>query len=259
MNYTLKTVLETALYIVVYLLLQAVCAACLALFRLPASLTIVPASGISAVIAVVLFVALHWSAPGTGFFRTRPVALLLWTCVLAAALILPLQYIEELLPLDMPDRFADMFKAIIYQRGGYLVLGIIAPVAEETVFRGAVLRKLLSLNCRTWIAIVVSAVVFGAVHGNLAQFSHAFLVGLLLGWLYARTRSIAPCVAVHWVNNTIAFIITRLFPDSADDSIISLFDGNTPLLCASLTVSVAVVALALWRVIVAVEKYRRRC
>ncbi len=258
MNAYLKAALETVLYIVVYLLLQVVCAACLALLHLSSAQTVVLASGISAVIAVVLFVALHWSVPGTGFFRARPVALLLWTCLLAAALILPLQYLEDLFTPAMPDRFADMFEASIRQPGGYAVFCIIGPIAEETVFRGAVLRKLLSLNCRTWVAIVVSAVIFGAVHGNLAQFSHAFIVGVLLGWLYARTRSIVPCVAVHWVNNSLAFIIMRLFPDRADDSIISLFGGNTPLLCLSLAVSVAVSALALWRVIVAVEKYRRR-
>ncbi|MCD7713636.1 MAG: CPBP family intramembrane metalloprotease [Prevotella sp.] len=258
MNAYLKAALETVLYIVVYLLLQVVCAACLKPLHLFASQTVVFASGISAIIAVVLFVALHWSAPGTGLLRARPAALLLWTCVLAAALLLPLQYLEDLFTPAMPDRFADMFEASIRQPGGYLVFCIIGPIAEETVFRGAVLRKLLSLNCRMWVAIVVSAVIFGAVHGNLAQFSHAFIMGLLLGWLYARTRSIWPCVAIHWVNNSLAYTITRLFPGHADDSIIELFGGNTPLLCLSLAVSTLLAALALWRVIVAVEKYRCR-
>ena len=42
---------------------------------------------------------------------------------------------------------------------------------------------------------------------------HAFLIGLLLGWMYYRTGSIIPSVTYHWVNNTIAYIMYNLYPD----------------------------------------------
>jgi membrane protease YdiL (CAAX protease family) len=60
----------------------------------------------------------------------------------------------------------------------------------------------------------------------MAQFFHAALLGLLLGWMYWRTGSIVPGVVLHWVNNSVAYIITRLWPDMADASLIDIFKGN---------------------------------
>lgn len=61
-------------------------------------------------------------------------------------------------------------------------------------FRGAILRKLLTMfpKRQHWIAIAVSAVLFALAHFNVVQSLHAFLIGLLLGWLYYRTDSILP-------------------------------------------------------------------
>ena len=43
---------------------------------------------------------------------------------------------------------------------------------------------------------------------------HAFLVGLLLGWMYSRTGSILPGVAYHWANNSIAYVVYNVYPDT---------------------------------------------
>jgi membrane protease YdiL (CAAX protease family) len=48
---------------------------------------------------------------------------------------------------------------------------------------------------------------------NPAQTPHAFLIGLLLGWLYYRTDSIVPGVVYHWVNNTVAYVMYNLYPN----------------------------------------------
>jgi membrane protease YdiL (CAAX protease family) len=48
---------------------------------------------------------------------------------------------------------------------------------------------------------------------NPAQMPHAFLVGLLLGWMYYRTDSIVPGVVFHWVNNSVAYVLYNLYPD----------------------------------------------
>jgi hypothetical protein len=48
---------------------------------------------------------------------------------------------------------------------------------------------------------------------NPAQMPHAFLIGLLLGWMYYRTDSIVPGVVYHWVNNTIAYVLMAFYPD----------------------------------------------
>ena len=116
----------------------------------------------------------------------------------------------------MPDYLGDTFKMIVGNDFGYLTLCLLAPLVEELVFRGAVLRSLLGSLGNRWAAITLSAVIFAAVHLNPVQMPHAFLVGLLLGWMYSRTGSILPGVAVHWVNNTVAYALYLLFPYSAD-------------------------------------------
>ena len=62
--------------------------------------------------------------------------------------------------------------------------------------------------------IAVSAALFSLIHMNPAQMPHAFIIGLLLGWMFYRTGSIVPAVAFHWTNNTIAYILFKLYPDT---------------------------------------------
>ncbi|MDR5736635.1 MULTISPECIES: CPBP family intramembrane glutamic endopeptidase [unclassified Caballeronia] len=78
---------------------------------------------------------------------------------------------------------------------------IIAPVVEEMLFRGVMLRSFLQQYPRG-VAIVHSAGVFGMAHMNVYQFMLAFLLGLLLGKLYERTRSLLPCILLHACLNT---------------------------------------------------------
>ncbi len=258
MNYGMVSAVEAAGYVVVYLLLQVLCSACALHICGDAAMAVVIGSGVSSVVAALLFVSLRWSEAGLLFVRRRSSASVLsLCCLLGVSLILPLQYIEDFLPFSLPGDMEDMFRRLINHGYGYLVLGVAAPVAEEIVFRGAVLRKLLSLKWGAWPAIMLSAIVFGAVHGNAAQGVHAFLVGLLLGWLYVRTRSVLPSIVIHWANNSVAFVLTRLFPDKADESVVSLFGGNAPFLVLSLAVSVAAVVFSIRRLALLSEKRGR--
>jgi membrane protease YdiL (CAAX protease family) len=86
---------------------------------------------------------------------------------------------------------------------------IVGPVLEEYLFRGVLLRGLLR-NYRPWVAIWQSALLFGVFHMNPAQSLSAMLLGLLLGWLYYRTQSLALCISLHALNNAFAFYMMRL-------------------------------------------------
>lgn len=111
---------------------------------------------------------------------------------------------------------------------GYLAVGVLAPVAEEMVFRGAILRRLLEVMGKSskWFAIIISALLFGALHANGPQFIHAALIGVLLGWMYSRTNSIVPGMLFHWINNTIAFVAYNMIHQAADGKLIDIFQGN---------------------------------
>jgi len=77
---------------------------------------------------------------------------------------------------------------------------LLAPVLEEMLFRGIILRSFLK-RYPPGVAIVHSAAVFGLAHMNVYQFFGAMLLGLTLGWLYERTRSLWPCIALHMSYN----------------------------------------------------------
>ena len=94
------------------------------------------------------------------------------------------------------------------------------------MFRGAILRALLDTRMSRWVAIAISAAIFALAHFNPAQMPHALCMGLLLGWMYERTMSIIPGIMLHWVNNTVAFVVFRLFPQYSDAKLVDLLGGD---------------------------------
>ena len=80
-----------------------------------------------------------------------------------------------------------------------------------------------------YAAILVSALIFGVIHLNPAQIPYAFVLGLVLGWLYWRTSSLLPCILLHLVNNGLSVALMIAAPDSAS-SMDALFGGKTALL-----------------------------
>jgi membrane protease YdiL (CAAX protease family) len=141
---------------------------------------------------------------------------------------------------------------ILRDRWGYFAVGLLAPVSEELVFRGAILRALLRWTSRHWVAIAISAVLFALIHANPAQMPHAFLIGLLLGWLYYRTDSIVPGIVYHWVNNSVAYVIYNLYPDPSL-KLIDLF-GSQRTVAAAVLFSLFILLPALYQLYLRLKK-----
>ena len=206
-------------------------------------------SVVSSVIIIALFVWLKWAPISRNYIQQKPWDVLVWTILAGLGAILPLQWLYEQMNITMSEDVKHLFESIMGSRWGYLALGILAPVAEELVFRGAILRSLMAyFNYRLpWIPIVVSALLFGAVHANVAQFANAFVMGLLLGWLYCRTHSIVLGVALHWVNNTVAYTMYKLMPEMNDGQLIDLFHGDGKLMYMGLFCSLLVLLPSLFQ------------
>lgn len=83
---------------------------------------------------------------------------------------------------------------------------IFAPVVEEIMMRGILLNRLES-RFPKWVAVVVSAALFGAMHLNWTQGIFAGVFGLVLGLLYVRTRSLWLCILAHAANNLWATLL----------------------------------------------------
>ena len=83
---------------------------------------------------------------------------------------------------------------------------LIAPIFEELLYRGAVLRSFEKYGRR--FAILVSAMLFGLMHGNFYQIFMAAGIGLILGYL-ATEYSIKLTILLHIINNTFVELTTQ--------------------------------------------------
>ena len=90
----------------------------------------------------------------------------------------------------------------------FLVTAIFAPIFEEWMCRGVVLRGLLVKMKPAW-AIVLSALFFALIHMNPWQALNAFIIGLVMGYVYYRTGSLLLTMLLHFVNNATAVIIAQ--------------------------------------------------
>ena len=88
-------------------------------------------------------------------------------------------------------------------------VSIFAPFFEEWLCRGIILRGLLKKVKPAW-AIVISALIFGLIHGNLWQAIPAFIIGVILGYVYYKTGSLKLTMLMHCVNNTLSVIVSRI-------------------------------------------------
>ncbi len=82
----------------------------------------------------------------------------------------------------------------------FLYAGIIGPIVEELVYRGFAMRCLEKHG--KLLAVVVSSILFGVMHGNLPQAVFAFCVGLVLGYV-AIEYSIVWSIILHILNNMV--------------------------------------------------------
>lgn len=229
-NALIYTVVFAAIQVVVSMLVQGVWMLVMGKESAMNATGMIITMAVFSVLTMVVFLWAKWSVVSRHWVRTRPWFVLFW-CVLAAlGALIPSVWIQEHMP-ELPNIVEGEFDMIMKDRWGYLVVGLLAPLAEEMVFRGAVLRSLLRWKENPWIGIVISAVLFAVIHMNPAQMPHAFLIGLLLGWMYYRTDSIVPGVVYHWVNNTVAYVMYNLYPNP-DLTLVELFGTEQKVLMA---------------------------
>ena len=87
---------------------------------------------------------------------------------------------------------------------------VLAPVFEELVFRKVLVDRVLPYG--EWPAILFSGVTFGLFHGNLTQFFYAFLLGMILAYVYIRTGNILYTMGIHACINFLGGVLPILVP-----------------------------------------------
>ena len=132
----------------------------------------------------------------------------------------------------------------------FLLAVIAAPLAEEWLCRGVILKGLLANRISPYKAITWSAFFFAFMHLNPWQAIPAFCIGFAMGWVYWQTRSLWLCIFMHAVNNGLAFIMISIFPDAPAN--LTLHDVTGPYYLYIYTGAIAlsfVIGYGVWRMI----------
>ena len=97
---------------------------------------------------------------------------------------------------------------------------ICTPILEEMVFRGILFGRIRGMMAKI-PAVLVSALIFAALHFNIVQFIYAFLLGIVLALLMEKAGHVYAAVAGHMAANLLAVLRTELglFPNMTDKSI----------------------------------------
>lgn len=88
---------------------------------------------------------------------------------------------------------------------------ILAPLFEEFLMRGLLYGR-LRYHLNAPLSIVITAALFGIIHGNIVQFAYAFLVGIVLAYSYDKFKTIVVPVILHCITNLTSVVVTALLP-----------------------------------------------
>ena len=125
--------------------------------------------------------------------------------------------ISTLLLPEMPEQLKEMLEGmttgVIW--ANFISVSIFAPLFEEWLCRGMILRGLLHNRVRPVWAVLISAAFFALIHLNPWQAVPAFVLGCLFGYVYYRTGSLKLTMLMHFTNNTFSLILSNI--DSLKD------------------------------------------
>ena len=159
----------------------------------------------------------------------------------------PIRTVDRLLR-SLESDAEEVMRAFTTTRtlGGLLVnllmIGVIAAVGEELIFRGLLQRLLYGMVKNVHVAIFFTALLFSAFHFQFFSFLPRFVLGLILGYLMCYGRSIWYPILAHFVNNTMGVIYYYFYSrGSADDMLEEI--GTSSMMPMAAVISMLVFAL----------------
>ncbi|CAH2214751.1 CPBP family intramembrane glutamic endopeptidase [Tepidibacter aestuarii] len=107
---------------------------------------------------------------------------------------------------SIEEAFNELFR---YPVIAMISICVVAPIYEEIIYRGIILKG-LSRKYNDNIAVILSSLLFAVMHMNLHQGINAFLLGVVFGYLYLKTKSIYITMFAHFINNGIGIIVSSI-------------------------------------------------
>jgi len=138
-----------------------------------------------------------------GFRRFRPSAVGWMFAAIGAYLAFAIAYTAAFGEPHQKDIAKDLGPVVVQ----VALIGVVAPVCEETCFRGFLFGGLRERLPRI-VAALVSALIFGGLHATTGVSAVPPLIffGFVLALLYERTGSIVPGIMLHMLNNSVALL-----------------------------------------------------
>lgn len=90
----------------------------------------------------------------------------------------------------------------------FFIMVICAPIMEELIFRKVIVDR--TIHYGQGVAVMVSGLMFGLFHGNLNQFVYAFVLGMFLAYLYAKTGNLKITIGLHMLINFFGGVVSSL-------------------------------------------------
>ena len=146
-----------------------------------------------------------------------------WGLLLVVATSIVIEPLLGLFPAANMQGFYDYIST-----GGALAMFtsvIMAPVFEEVFFRG-IIQESSTREYGALGGIMIASVMFGLAHGNPQQMLNAFFCGLVLGYIYLRTKSLIPVIIIHTLNNALAYILIVVFNDRPGGMLRDMISGD---------------------------------
>ena len=98
-----------------------------------------------------------------------------------------------------------------------LIIAALAAISEELLFRSVIQKALIKVIRNPHVAIIVTAIIFSAFHGDIFGFFPRVILGMMLGYMFWLSGSIFPSMLMHFVNNAtivmLYYMNTRGFID----------------------------------------------
>ncbi len=204
-------------------------------FTLPLSFLL---GGALAIFILIPYVKTDWKAIVSHIWKPASIGIVLLSTFFYIFLLPFAEFLTSMVPTNGIEVLEEFYKDITqafemmldYKIAGFITVCILAPIIEEILFRGILLRGLLQKGVSPILAIFLSSFLFGLAHLNPWQFMGAGLLGAVFGFIYYRTKALWVCIFLHALNNTVSFVMMLKYK-SMDENVTNPNDPVSVVIC----------------------------
>ena len=182
-------------------------------------------------------------------------AVILWGLILMLAVSIVIEPLINLFPAGWYKMIEDQITT-----GGWVMFTavVMAPVCEEVLFRG-ILQDSLVRKRGPWGGILIASAIFGLIHFVPQQVVAGFCLGIIIGFVYYKTRSLLSVIVLHAINNALATFLS-LFQSEEGRAELTLREtiGNDTVYWVVFIVSILLLVLSLVQVTLSIRKGKER-